>query len=65
MAPAAALSLRFPRVRHLWEAAPPDGTLCGKMRGLGYDRQQWSNFVQVREHVLLPLVPLGKRSLTA
>ena len=26
---AAALSLRFPRVRHLWEAAPPDGTLCG------------------------------------
>ena len=51
---AAALSLRFPRVRHLWEAAPPDGTLCGKMRGLGYDRQQWSNFVQVRENVLLP-----------
>jgi len=47
-AAAAAVSRRFPHVRHLWEPPPPNGTLCGKMRGLGYDRQQYSNFVQDR-----------------
>ena len=45
-AAASAVSRKFPDVRHLWEPAPPPGTLCGKMRGIGYDRQQYSNFVQ-------------------
>ena len=39
-------------VQHLFEPPPPNGTLCGKMRGLGYDRQQYSNFVQDRLFML-------------
>ena len=34
--------------RNYFEPLPPDGTLCGEWRGVGYARQQYSNFIADR-----------------